>query len=188
MTFGVNDAYDYDSDVHNPRKTNYFSEGRLLSRENHEFVLLAARAATALIVLCSIPASVQSPRVLLYTLSFLFLTWAYSSPPLRLKEIPIIDSMSNGAILWLFWASGYCSGGDRALQHQTGDINGAFVFFHACACHCMASIVDIQPDISAGHRTISTSLGVKFAVLFSAICLYVGFPSPLSSTIITSKS
>lgn len=172
VTFGVNDVYDYGSDMQNARKTKFWSEGALLPRENHHFVLLIAKVTTILIVLCAIPAAIQTPRLLLCTLSFLFLTWAYSSPPMRLKEIPVLDSISNGAILWLFWASGYYSGGGKALVYETGDdSNGAFVFFYACACHGLASIVDTKPDSFANHRTISTSLGIRTAAFLSGAWL-----------------
>ncbi|KAK0959518.1 hypothetical protein LTR54_018492, partial [Friedmanniomyces endolithicus] len=101
-TFGVNEVYDIDSDTGNLRKTNSWAHGTALFVCNIPFVLLAAKLLTGLVILLALPASASSPWVLGYTAAFLCPAWTYLTPPLRLKERPIIDSLSNGLMCWLF--------------------------------------------------------------------------------------
>lgn len=107
VTFGVNDIYDYSSDKRNSRKRSPRIHGTLLCETDHTTVLRGAQIATFMTLLLAIPASIRCPSILACTLCFLFLLWAYSSPPFRFKEVVVLDSLSNGLICWLFWASGY---------------------------------------------------------------------------------
>ena len=172
VTFGVNDVYDYGSDVQNRRKNQKWTDGTVLDQVNHSFVLLSARISTVLVGLLALPASIRSPQLLGYTMSFLSLIWMYSSPPFRLKERPILDSLSNGVIFWLFWACGYTFSGDTTLVFTTEQAsrNGWFVFLCALALHSLAAMAD-APDASAQYRTIATVFGETFAVLFSMTSL-----------------
>ena len=121
----------------------------------------------------ALPAVTNSPRVLGCTVAFLGLAWSYSMPPLRLKNRPILDSISNGLMCWLFWASGYVFEGKRALLWSTDPsaTNGRLVFFFASGLHSLAAVADVQADASAGDRTIGTGLGERIALLFSFVCL-----------------
>jgi 4-hydroxybenzoate polyprenyltransferase len=127
------------------------------------------------VIVLAIPASVKSPQLLVCTLSFLCLIWAYSAPPLRLKERPILDSLSNGVICWLFWACGYVSDGHASLHSDAEPTSkqGRLVFLYASALHSMAAMVDSYADSSAKYRTIATVYGERFAAMFSMICLSV---------------
>jgi 4-hydroxybenzoate polyprenyltransferase len=167
VTFGVNDIYDYSSDKRNSRKRSPRIYGTLLCENDHTTVLQGAKIATFITLLLATPASIQYPPLLAYTLSFLLLLWAYSSPPFRIKERVILDSLSNGLICWLFWASGYTQGGDG-----TGDIDKSFhsgwaVFFYASACHSLAAVADTDPDKLAKYRTTAVVYGEKFAAFLS---------------------
>lgn len=175
VTFGVNDVYDIDSDTGNLRKTNSWTHGTALSVCDIRFVLLAAKLLTGLVILLALPASASSPWVLGYTAAFLCLAWTYSTPPLRLKERPIIDSLSNGLMCWLFWASGYIFSGERTLTlyNDPSATNGRLVFLYASALHSLAAVEDAKADASANQRTIVTTFGERFALLFSLVCLYV---------------
>jgi 4-hydroxybenzoate polyprenyltransferase len=169
----VNDVYDYDSDARNQRKNNKWTDGTALDPMHHLYVLRAARISTLLVVLLALPASVTSPQLLIHTLSLLCLIWTYSLPPFRLKERPILDSLSNGIICWLFWACGYTFSGDTSLVSKTkpASKHGWLVLLYASALHSMAAMVDTQVDSSAKYRTIATVYGERFAAMFSTICL-----------------
>jgi 4-hydroxybenzoate polyprenyltransferase len=167
VTFGVNDIYDYSSDKQNSRKRSPRVYGTLLYENDHTTVLQGAKIATFITLLLATPASIQHPPLLAYTLSFLFLSWAYSSPPFRIKERVILDSLSNGLICWLFWVSGYTQGDDG-----TGDIGKSFhsgwaVFFYASASHSLAAVADTNPDKLAKYRTTAVVYGEKFAAFLS---------------------
>ena len=89
--YGVNDIYDYDSDIKNPRKNSV--EGALLAKSKHNRLW-------AYIVLVNIPfvvyflivgnSIVRATIVLL-----IFLCISYSAKPIRLKEIPFLDAINS---------------------------------------------------------------------------------------------
>ena len=169
----MNDVYDYDSDVQNRRKNNRWADGIVLHQVDRSFVILAARVSTAFVILLALPASIGSPQLFGCTVAFLSLVWIYSSPPLRLKERPILDSFSNGLICWLFWACGYAFNDDALTIFDTKPParNGWLVFLLASALHSLAAILDVRADASVKYRTIATVFGERFAALFSMTCL-----------------
>jgi 4-hydroxybenzoate polyprenyltransferase len=173
VTFGVNDVYDYHSDKQNLRKRNQWIDGEVLNPMDHEFILQASRISTVLVLLLAIPAAQMSPLVLACIATLLFLAWNYSSPPLRLKERPIVDSLSNGAILGLAWACGYTCNGRPLLSQSSGKavIGVWFVACYGSACHALAAIADVKPDAFAKHRTTATVLGERVAALCAALYL-----------------
>ena len=172
VTFGVNDVYDHDSDAQNIRKKSHWADGTVLKHGNHRFILLSARISTILVILLALPASLQSLEVLGCTLSFLSMTWIYSSPPLRLKERPIWDSVSNGIICWIFWICGYTFSDERVISIEVlASKNGWFVLLYASALHSLAALLDAPADSSAQYRTIATVLGERFTAAFSMVSL-----------------
>ena len=143
---------------------------------NHNFVLNAARVSTALVLALGLTASLLSPQsspVLICIMSLLVLGWNYSAPPVRLKERPVLDSLSNGVTCWLIWVCGYVSTGSPLLGSEAGKAasNGYFVVFYASAIHSLAALEDIKSDTAAKHRTIATALGWKGVTAFSGLCL-----------------
>lgn len=159
--------------MNNERKKNHWADGKALGRANHRFVLSSARISTAVVMLLALPAAICSPQLLCCTVAFLTLVWVYSSPPLRLKERPVLDSLSNGVICWFFWACGYTFNGDTNLFFDTmpASRNGCFVLLYASALHSLAAIVDARTDASAKYRTIATVYGEEFAANLSMVCL-----------------
>ncbi|KAI5118399.1 hypothetical protein M0805_007533 [Coniferiporia weirii] len=181
IVFGVNDVYDYASDLRNPRKQGQSLEGGVLNPIHHGLVLSAARVSTTLVFLSSLtPLFTSSPgssayRLLqgpLCTILLLFLSWQYSSPPLRLKEQPIVDSLSNGAIVWLSWALGYVACGGALFGSSAGEgaSKGWLLAFCTTGVHALGAAADIEADVAAGQRTIATVLGTRITAGFSAAC------------------
>ncbi|EJD07247.1 prenyltransferase [Fomitiporia mediterranea MF3/22] len=173
IVFGVNDVYDYPSDIRNPRKHEQSLEGGILDPIYHDFVLSSARVASALILLSSFIPSQSSPRNFqqpTLTTFILFLSWQYSSPPLRLKERPILDSLSNGALVWLCWALGYTSSGSALFGASAGEgaEKGWLLAFCTAGVHALGAAADVEADIAAGQRTIATVFGERLAAGFSA--------------------
>ncbi|KAI0651325.1 UbiA prenyltransferase family-domain-containing protein [Trametes meyenii] len=164
VVFGVNDVYDYDTDVHNPRKGADSLEGAVLSPSCHTTVLLGASLATALIL--SISAATRSLANLLVSCSLVFLSWTYSAPPLRLKERPVLDSLSNGTIVVLAYLSGYTARGGSLRRVPTG---GLVLGLCTAGVHALGAAVDAEVDATAGQRTIATALGPRGAIAFGAL-------------------
>lgn len=174
----MNDVYDYESDLRNPRKQGQSLEGGILSPVYHNLVLISARAASLLILLSSLipPLSSNAPvspsRTLqgpLITVALLVLSWQYSSPPLRLKERPLLDSLSNGVVVWLCWARGYTAEGlplfgSGAMESAA---KGWVLAFCTAGVHALGAAADVDADNAAGQRTIATVFGQRTAALFS---------------------
>lgn len=172
VTFGVNDVYDFTSDSQNRRKTNQWTDGTALDQHYHRYVLLAAKISTVLVILLTFPAWRCSSQLLSCIIVILAVLWAYSSPPIRLKERPILDSLSNGVICWLFWACGYVFDGEAPfLSSVPASKHGWLILLYGSALHSMAAMVDVDADAYAKYRTIATVYGEKFSALFSFICL-----------------
>lgn len=173
VVFGVNDVYDYDSDTQNPRKNKLWADGTVLNQDDSRFVILAARVSTVLVLLLALPASIQSPQVLGCTLLIVIISWIYSSPPLRLKERPVLDSLSNGVGCWSLWACGYTASGHRFLVYPAGGnfSYGGFILFCGAAVHSLGAIIDAKADAFAKQRTIATVFGERLSALFATVCL-----------------
>ncbi|KAF2651425.1 hypothetical protein K491DRAFT_665596 [Lophiostoma macrostomum CBS 122681] len=179
VTFGVNDAYDYPSDQHNVRKKSTWTDGVPLPTEHHKTILRICKCLTLLIVLMTYPAWRTCPRLLLYVSAYLVLVWMYSAPLAlpwsesrlsRLKERPVLDSLSNGAICWLFWACGYIFTGETPRNAEFRSSYGWLVFLFGSACHSLAAMADIHEDQVAGYRTIAVWGGDRGAAAFAAVC------------------
>lgn len=175
MTFGVNDVFDVDSDLQNPRKTHRWTHGVALQSKDHAIVLKAARISSVIIFISALPAAANSGEVLIYTAIFTCTAWLYSTPPVRLKERPFQDSLSNGVICWAFWASGFVFSGDKTvlLASDPARRAGYLVFLYAVALHGLASVLDTRADVSVNHRTTSTVIGEQCAIGVSLLSLYV---------------
>lgn len=150
-----------------------WTHGAVVHQDDNQFVLFAARASIVLVILLTLPVSIQSPQLLGCTVLFIILAWFYSSPPLRLKERPILDSLSNGVCCWLLWVCGYTSTGHIfQMYHAGGNFScGGFVLLFFSASHCLGAIADRKADASAKQRTIATVFGEKLSVLFAVVCL-----------------
>jgi 4-hydroxybenzoate polyprenyltransferase len=91
----------------------------------------------------------------------------YSAPPARFKETPIIDSISNGLIVFLSWFLGYVScralAGERGLGWKIMDIpsKGYVLGLVTASVHALGAAADIDADMAAGQRTVGTVLGIR---------------------------
>jgi 4-hydroxybenzoate polyprenyltransferase len=144
--YGVNDVFDADVDVHNPKK-----EGREVRYTGDPRVLAAVLASGVL----GIGTFLLTPRVAWPALAgFFVLAVGYSAPPLRFKTTPLLDSLSNGL---------YILPGVAAYTAVLGSIPpiAAIVggWLWTMGMHTFSAIPDIEPDRAAGIRTTATWLG-----------------------------
>ena len=89
--YGINDVFDYESDLRNPRKGG--AHGAVLDRRFHRITLWAAGVSCAPFVAFLLAAG--SPASWLVLAASLFFVVFYSAPPLRLKERPVADSVTS---------------------------------------------------------------------------------------------
>ncbi|KAG8876717.1 hypothetical protein FRB97_003977 [Tulasnella sp. 331] len=168
----MNDVYDYDSDLLNPRKAGDSLEGTILDPVYHDDIRVAAWVSTALILSCAL--LTKKGQNILATASLVFFGWQYSATPLRLKEVPIIDSISNGLIVLVTLFVGFTLGGASVVDVPSKD------YAMALACvgvHALGAVVDVDVDVIAGQKTIATFLGKTLTAVFAASTFTVGVAS-----------
>lgn len=161
----MNDVYDYESDLRNPRKAVDGLEGSILHPSKHQAVLNAAYCSTLLLVVCA--ALNRRPANFIATSLLVLLGWQYSSPPLRLKEVPILDSVSNGCIVFLAWFCGFSFSG---LSWSDVPAKGYMLSLCTAGVHALGAAVDADVDAVAGQRTIAVVFGKRSAMVFAAVC------------------
>jgi lycopene elongase/hydratase (dihydrobisanhydrobacterioruberin-forming) len=151
----INDAFDLDGDLRNPRKGDApLVEGRLGVRG----ALIAAHvtAAAALAVALTV-----RPAFALVTLGFLVLGWLYSVPPVRLKDRPGFDVATNalgvgGFALVAGWTVVRPVGGFPWIMA----VEGVLV---ATALYIPTTVTDYRADLASGYTTIAVRLGPRAA-------------------------
>lgn len=183
--YGINDVFDYASDVNNPRKGGM--EGALLPPRLHRPMLWLAAITNVpfLIVL----AFAGGPAVWLSLAVSVFAVIAYSAPGLRFKERPVLDSVTSSthfvspAVVGLTMAGTVMTPGLVILL-------GAF-FLWGMAAHAFGAVQDIEPDRQAGIGSIATVFGarrtVRLAIALWSIAglamLITPWPWPLAALI-----
>ncbi|MFB6104283.1 MAG: prenyltransferase [Halobacteriaceae archaeon] len=154
--YGINDIYDADIDVENPKKAG--RERRFRGDSVTVAAVLASAALGGALLVVSPP--VARP----YLLGFLVLGWAYSAPPLRLKTTPPLDSIVNG----LYILPGAAAYAVVAGTHPPGlAVLGGWVW--AMGMHTFSAIPDIDPDRRAGIDTTATVLGGPMTLAYCAL-------------------
>jgi 4-hydroxybenzoate polyprenyltransferase len=148
LLYGVNDAADYDTDRHNPKKVR----GEALVHSHERRPLLLTILALALLALPALVAS--GGRVALAVLLFVALAVAYSAPPVRLKARPVLDSLSNALYLAPMLAGWWAFTAEPPAPALV--LAGTL---WCAAMHAYSAVPDIAADRRAGLSTIATLLG-----------------------------
>lgn len=183
--YGVNDVFDYASDLANPRKGGL--EGALLRPHLHRPTLwIAAVTNVPLLILLG---AAGGPAAWLAIFVSAFAVVAYSAPRLRFKERPVIDSITSSTHFVSPAVVGLCLGG-AVLDGPVILILVAF-FLWGMAAHAFGAVQDIGPDRKGGIRSVATVLGaratVRFAlalwVLTGVVMLFTPMPGPLAAVI-----
>ena len=164
LMYGVNDVFDYESDMRNPRKGGI--EGALESKQYHGLIL----RSSVLLCLPFIAALVAlGDATSNYVLAFVvFMVIAYSLKYLRFKERPVLDSITSsihfvGPLVFAASLFGFPS---VAWPYIT-----AF-FLWGMASHAFGAVQDIVPDREGKLASIATVFGARWTVRLS-IALYV---------------
>lgn len=184
--YGINDVFDYASDIGNPRKGGI--EGALVPPRFHRPLLGLAAAANAPFLIVLLAAG--GPWAWLVIGVSTFAVIAYSAPGLRFKERPVLDSVTSSvhfvspAVVGLTLAGAAVDVGVVALL-------GAFLIW-GMAAHAFGAVQDIGPDRAAGIASIATALGagrtVRLAMLLWLIAgllpLAAPFPASLAGIVV----
>lgn len=184
--YGINDVFDYESDLRNPRKGGV--EGAVLDRTLHAVTLRAAIATNvpflAVLVLLGRPLS-----WLVLAVS-VFAVIAYSAPRLRFKERPFVDSITSSthfvspAVYGLVLAQAEFTPALLALL-------GSF-FLWGVASQAFGAVQDVVADRAGGLGSIATVIGGRTTVRFAIAAYLVGgalmlptpWPGPLAAFLV----
>ena len=168
LIYGVNDVFDYETDVLNAKKRGYED---LVPPDERRKIALATT------ILCA-PFLVLLPFLPLFSLlalaGFLFFSIGYSAPPIRAKARPIVDSAFN--VLYIFpgvFAYFLCGGQNFSWFLFLG------AWAWAMAMHAYSAVPDISADREARVPTVATFLELRGTLwfclalyVFSAICAF----------------
>lgn len=166
LMYGVNDVFDYESDLRNPRKGGI--EGVVLSRRWHRLTIVAA-VVTNLPFLAVLVATGSAASTAVLAVS-VFTVVAYSAPDLRFKERPVLDSITSSthfvspAVFGLVLAGGSLTG--------TALASLAAFFLWGMASQAFGAVQDVEADRAAGIASVATWLGAGRTVRL-AMVLYV---------------
>lgn len=181
--YGINDVFDYASDLANPRKGGM--EGAVLDRRVHGSTVRAAVALSLPFVIALVV--LGSPASWLVLAISLFAVAAYSVPGLRFKERPFLDSITSSthfvspAVYGLALAGAPFSPSALALL--------AAFFLWGMASHAFGAVQDVVPDRAGGIRSIATVMGARWTVRFAIalwtaaglLVLLTDWPGPLAA-------
>ena len=163
MLFGINDLNDYESDIINPRKKS-------AQDPRHKNFIYVNSFVAALGLLC-VAVILGNKFNIFSVVVLLFVSYFYSAYPLRLKEIPLIDSISNGLIFLAVFSIGYSFGGSLS------EIPAKIYFVALCVMgiHAFGAAVDCETDKEAGHKTLAVYIGKRGALLFASSTFIVSY-------------
>lgn len=176
LMYGINDVFDYESDIRNPRKGGL--EGAVEQKAFHPTIVWAA-------VLSNLP-----PVIYLLTIGsllnglvlglLLFFVVAYSMAGLRFKEVPVLDSITSsvhfvGPMIFAMTLTGF----------EAAYVPYVIAFFlWGAASHAFGAVQDIIPDREAGLASVATVLGAQLTMRIvlalylaaSIILMLLGWP------------
>ncbi len=183
--YGINDVFDYASDLQNPRKGGI--EGALLAPRLHRPMLWLVAITNIPFVL--ILALAGGPAVWISLAVSVFAVIAYSAPGLRFKERPVLDSITSSTHFVSPAVVGIALAGAQ-FTPQLLLVLGAF-FLWGMAAHAFGAVQDIAPDRAAGIASIATIFGARRTVRLSmSLWLLAGvamlatpWPGPLAALI-----
>lgn len=181
--YGINDVFDYESDLRNPRKGGV--EGAVLERAMHRPMLVAV-AVTNIPFLIYLVA-VGSPWSWVALTVSVFAVIAYSSRGLRFKEQPVLDSVTSSihfvspAVYALVLAGAVFTPSLIALL-------GAF-FLWGVASHAFGAVQDVVADREARISSIATTFGARATtrlatlvyLVSGALLAFTDWPGPLAA-------
>ena len=184
--YGINDVFDYESDLRNPRKGGV--EGALLDRSMHRPTLWAALLTNLPFLVFLV--IVGHPLSWLVLAVSVFAVIAYSAPGLRFKERPFVDSITSSthfvspAVYGLVLAGAVFTPALWALL--------AAFFLWGLASHAFGAVQDVIADREADISSIATVIGARATtrlaviayLLAGVLLLFTEWPGPLAAVLV----
>jgi lycopene elongase/hydratase (dihydrobisanhydrobacterioruberin-forming) len=164
LIYGVNDIFDYETDILNQKKQGYEAVLDPTFRPR----LWRTIGLFQLLLLPVIWIARENTLFLFALFAFLCTGFFYSAPPIRAKIRPVLDGLFNVLYILPAFAWYYLSGGEgfSLVVFLSG-------WAWCVAMHAYSAIPDISADRAAGLDTVATFLGHRYTVMY-CLLLYVG--------------
>jgi len=184
--YGINDVFDYESDMRNPRKGG--AHGAVLDRRLHRPTLWAAGLSCLPFVVFLV--IVGGPLSWLVLAVSMFFVVFYSAPPLRLKEVPFADSVTSSIHFFSPAVYAFVLAGATWTPGLFA-IVAAFALW-GVASHAFGAVQDVSADREAGISSIATARGAAWTVRFALVCYALAglvmlgseWPGPLAGLLV----
>lgn len=159
--YGINDVFDYESDLVNPRKGGI--EGAIVAPQFHRPILWASFiACLPFVAFLVVVGDWASSAVLGLSL---FAVIAYSVKGLRFKELPFLDSVTSS----FHFVSPALFG--IVLAHSSVNVAQGLAllafFLWGVGSHAFGAVQDVVSDRNGGIRSIATVIGAAWTVRFA---------------------
>ncbi|MEN9707026.1 MAG: hypothetical protein RIS31_592 [Actinomycetota bacterium] len=182
LMYGVNDVFDYESDLRNPRKGGI--EGALLPIEFHRTIIWSAILSCVPFVIYLIAVGNLSSTV--WLLLFLFTVIAYSAKHLRFKEKPVLDSITSASHFVGPMIFALALTNQNLTDPTLAAIITAFTLW-GMASHAFGAVQDVKADREGNIASIATYFGARNTtrvamVMYLAAGFYlltIGWPTNL---------
>src|SRR3989344_1843531 len=156
LMYGVNDVFDYESDIRNPRKGGI--EGAREQKAFHPIIMWSALLTNIPFVgYLLVAGTLLSAATLLIVIFFVV---AYSIAKLRFKEIPVLDSITSsihfvGPLVYALSVTGFSA-------EQFPYVVAFFLW--GIASNAFGAVQDIIPDREGNLASIATVFGARWTV------------------------
>ena len=168
LMYGINDVFDYESDLRNPRKGGI--EGALLDPKFHKATIWSSIGLSLGFVIYLL--AIGSDIADFWLLVTLFAVVAYSAPKLRVKEIPFLDSFTSamhfiGPMLYALALSNV-----NLFEFKLSSMILAFLGW-GMASHAFGAVQDVRADREAGIKSVATAIGARNTVRFAFLLYFL---------------
>ncbi|MFM2384727.1 MAG: hypothetical protein RL166_601 [Actinomycetota bacterium] len=182
LMYGINDVFDYESDLRNPRKGGI--EGALLPKEIHRTVIWSAILSCVPFVIYLV--AVGNVYSSLWLTLFLFTVIAYSAKNLRFKEKPVLDSITSASHFVGPMIFALALTNQNLADPKITATIAAFTLW-GMASHAFGAVQDVKADREGNIASIATYFGARSTtraaiVMYIAAAIYIltlGWPTNL---------
>ena len=165
LMYGINDVFDYESDLRNPRKGGI--EGALLDKRLHKLTIWAsALSCLPFVIYLLLVGSVWSGLALVFAL---FTVLAYSVKGLRFKEKPFLDSLTSASHFVGPMIYGLALAGASLTDTAPLLLILGFTLW-GVASHAFGAVQDVKADREAQISSIATVIGARATTRFAFAC------------------
>ncbi|MBX9719036.1 MAG: prenyltransferase [Microbacteriaceae bacterium] len=180
--YGINDVFDYESDLRNPRKGGV--EGALLDPSIHRTTLWAAVITNVPFLVALV--ALGSPLSWLVLAVSVFAVIAYSAKGLRFKEKPALDSITSSTHFVSPAVYGLVLAGATFTPALWLILISFFLW--GIASHAFGAVQDVIADREGGLASIATVFGARMTTRLAAaayalaglLLLATEWPGPLA--------